>query len=83
MRNTSTCLLYEAHTGDSTDEYSILMEETWRKRELGKRKHRWKKNITPKMGLQELRRSMDFIDLTQDRDRWRASVNAVMNLLFP
>jgi hypothetical protein len=27
--------------------------------------------------------SMDWIDLVQDRDRWRALVNAVMNLLVP
>jgi hypothetical protein len=54
-------------------------EDLKKKRELGKRKHRWKKNITPKVGLQELRWSMDFIDLAQDRDRWRA----VMNFLVP
>jgi len=46
------------------------------KRKLGKRKHRWKKNI--KMGLHEPRWGMDFNDLAQDSDRWRASVNAVM-----
>jgi hypothetical protein len=26
---------------------------------------------------------MDWIDMAQDRDRWRAVVSAVMNLLFP
>jgi hypothetical protein len=37
-----------------------------------------------KMGLQEVRlRSMDCIDLAQDRDRWRAVVGAVMNLRVP
>ena len=36
-----------------------------------------------KMGLQEVGfEDMDWIDLAQDRDRWRALVNAVMNLRF-
>jgi hypothetical protein len=44
-------------------------EDLKKKKELGKRKHRWKKNI--KIGLQELRWGMEWIDLAQDRDRWR------------
>jgi hypothetical protein len=36
------------------------------------------------MDLEELGcGGMDWIDLVQDRDRWRALVNAVMKLLFP
>ena len=52
------------------------------KKPLRRPRHRWEDNI--KMDLQELGRvSMDWIDLAQDRDRWRALVNAVMNLRVP
>jgi hypothetical protein len=50
-----------------------------RERPLGGPRRRWD-NI--KMDLQEAGWGMDWIDLVQDRDRWRALVNAVMNLQF-
>ena len=46
-----------------------------------RRRGRWEDNI--KMDLQEVGWGMDWIDLTQDRDMWRALVNAVVNLLSP
>jgi hypothetical protein len=52
------------------------------KRPLGRPRRRWKDNI--KMDLQEVGcGGMDWIDLARDKDRWRALVNAVMNLRVP
>jgi hypothetical protein len=46
---------------------------------LGTPGHRWEDNI--KIDLREIRWSgMDWIDLTQDRNQWRALVNTDMNL---
>jgi len=51
------------------------------KRLLGRARHRWEDNI--KMDIQEVGcGGMDWIELAHDRDRWRALVNAVMNLRF-
>ena len=51
-------------------------------RQLGRPRSRWEDNI--KMDLQEVGcRGMDWIELAQDRDRWRRSVNAVKILRVP
>jgi hypothetical protein len=46
---------------------------------LGRLRRRWEDNM---MDLQE-GGGMDWIELAQDRDRWRALVNAVMNIWVP
>jgi hypothetical protein len=52
------------------------------KRPLVRTRLRWEDNI--KMDLQEVGcEGMDWIELAQDRYRWRALVNAVMNLRVP
>ena len=52
------------------------------KRSLGRPRRRRKDNI--KMDLQEVgSEGMDWIDLAQDRDRWQALVNAVMDHCVP
>jgi len=62
--------------------YRVLVRKPERKRPLRKPRRRWEDNI--KMGLQKVGcRGMDWIELAQDRDRWRALVNAVMNIWVP
>jgi len=57
----------------------VLVGKPEGKRPLGRHRRRWVDNI--KMDLQEVGCGrMDWIDLAQDRDRWRALVTAVMNL---
>ena len=58
--------------------YRVLVGKLDGKRPLGIQRHRWEDNI--KMNLQEVEcGGMDWIELAQDRDRWRALVNTVMN----
>jgi len=62
--------------------YRVLVGKPEGKSQLARPRFRWEDNI--KMDLQDVGcRSMDLIDLAQDRDRWRALVNAVMNLQVP
>jgi len=62
--------------------YRVLVRKPEGKRTLGRPRRRWEDNI--KMDLQEVGCGIrDWIELAQNRDRWRAFVNAVMNLSVP
>jgi hypothetical protein len=62
--------------------YRVLMGRSEGKRLLGRPRCRWQDNVN--MYIQEAGwGDMDWTDLAQDRDRWRALVSAVMNLRIP
>jgi hypothetical protein len=64
---------------ETSNAYRILVRKPEGKRPLGGSRHRWVDNI--KMDLREIEWSgMDWIELVQDRDQWRALVNIIMNL---
>jgi hypothetical protein len=66
-------------TNGERNVYRILVGKLEGKRALGRPRRRWVDAI--EMELTEIGRDgMDWIDLAQDRDQWRALVNTVMNL---
>ena len=71
-----------ARMGEERGAYRVLVGKPEGKRPLGRPRHRWVNNI--RMDLQDLGcEYMDWIGLTQDRDRRRTLVSAVMNLGVP
>jgi len=73
---------HEARMGERRGVYRVLMGKPEGKRPLGIPRRRWEDNI--KMDLEEVGCGVvDWIELAKDRDRWRALVNAVMNLRVP
>jgi hypothetical protein len=68
--------------GEKRNVYRLLVGKPEGKRSLGRPRRRWMDNI--RMDLSETGLSVvDWIGLIQDRYRWRALVNAVMNLRVP
>ena len=71
-----------ARMGERKGVCRVLVGKSDGKRPLGRPRRRWEDNI--KMDLQEVGcGGMDWIELAQDGDRWRALVNAVMKLWVP
>jgi len=71
-----------ARMGKETGVYRVLLGKPEGRRLLGRPRRRWVDNI--RMDLQEVGCGyMDWIGLTQDRDRWRTLVSAVMNIRVP
>jgi hypothetical protein len=71
-----------ARMGEARGAYNILVRMPEGRRPLGRPRRRWEDNI--KMDLREIGfGDVDLIHWAQDRDRWRALVNTVMNLRVP
>ena len=71
-----------ARMGEGRGVYRVLMGKPEEKRAMGRPRRRWEDNIM--MDLQEVGGGCgDWMELAQDRDRWRALVSTVMNLRVP
>jgi len=67
--------------GEGRGVHRALVRKPEGKRPLRRPRRRWEDNI--KLDLREVGGSGDWMELAQDRDRWRTLVNTVMNLRVP
>ena len=70
-----------ARMGDGRGVHRVLVGKPEGKRSLGRPRRRWEDNI--KVDLQDVGGGGDWMKLAQDRDRWRALVDMVMNSRVP
>jgi hypothetical protein len=71
-----------ARIGEKRNEYRLLVGKPEGKGTLGRPKRRWLDNIRMDLGEVEWG-DVDWIGLAQDRSRWRALVNSVVNFRVP
>jgi hypothetical protein len=67
--------------GERRDAYTVLVGKAEEKKQLIRPRSSWENNI--KLIFRKWDGNMDWIELAQARDRWRALVNAVMNHRVP
>jgi len=70
-----------ARMGEGRGGHRVLVGKPERKRQLRRPRRRWENNI--KMDLRELGGGGDWMELAQDRERWRVLVNTLMNFRLP
>jgi hypothetical protein len=74
--------VHVARMGEKRNAYGLLVGKPEERMPLGRPRRRWLDNI--KMDIVEVGwGDVDWIGLAQDRDRWRALVNSVLNLRVP
>jgi hypothetical protein len=70
-----------ARMGDMRNAYTILVGTLEEYKPHGRPRNRWKDNIT--INIVECSKDVEWIQLAQDRDQWRALLNPIMNLRVP
>ena len=70
-----------AHMGEGRGVHRVLVGKPEGTRPLGRPRRRWEDNTM--LDLREVGGGGDWMELAQDRDRWRAPVNMVMNFQVP